>query len=626
MFETFKQYDGFRVYKSWEDLLGFSISQSKDKHQVACPFCHSQRTKAKNQKVKEMTIRPASGRYNCHHCGENGYVTPRLFDEVKTVRPDPIKTIPTEQEKWEQWYAKRGITKETIEAFQVSFSTAQMIDPQTREIVTKSVRNFPFIAAGQLISYKSRSMDKAMSRSKDSALIYGGMHLIPKGATKVYITEGEEDCMAVWQVLRQSGDTTSGVITVPNGASEKHNNLGYHDKSWPLVLKNLAKHNDGSVDCKFILCTDADTAGRQLNADLSRRIGEELCEFIDFGQFKDANNALINSPKVLLDYLENRSRPIPIPEVSMLDDVMLELMDAHQVGRKAFCKLMWEDFDDLITFKPGAQSTLISGPPQSAKSEFVLNIAVRLAVMYDWKFAILSPETGDPDEIYEALFEILSGKHFAKIDKFKYEQQISEEEINLLRPFISSHFFVIAPDEIKDYSTSSVLAILETMVKRHGITSYILDPINDIPDFFSENMALGLIQELYRFKNFYRKYDLHQFLVVHPKNVKTDKMMDVDDIFGGSIWNAKMDNMIFLNRLKDTYVGGGVGDIMEGATKKVKKRYAGRFGLARFNYHIISRRIRVEDGVQDFDTFDTLIQKKFVLLNSEGNDDDDIPF
>jgi twinkle protein len=626
MFETFKQYDGFRVYKSWEDLLGFSISQSKDKHQVACPFCHSQRTKAKNQKVKEMTIRPASGRYNCHHCGENGYVTPRLFDEVKTVRPDPIKTIPTEQEKWEQWYAKRGITKGTIEAFQVSFSTAQMIDPQTREFVTKSVRNFPFIAAGQLISYKSRSMDKAMSRSKDSALIYGGLHLIPKGATKIYITEGEEDCMAVWQVLRQSGDTTSGVITVPNGASEKHNNLGYHDKSWPLVLKNLAKHKDGTVDCKFILCTDADTAGRQLNADLSRRIGEDLCEFIDFGQFKDANNALISSPKVLLDYLENRSIPIPIPEVSTLDDVMSELMDAHQSGRKAYCRLMWEEFDDLITLKPGAQSTLISAPPQTAKSEFVLNIACRLAVLYDWKFAILSPETGDPGEIYEALFEILSGKHFAKIDKFKYEQQIEEKEIEVLRTFISTHFFVIAPDNMPDYSLDSVLTILETMVKRHGITSYILDPINDIPDFFGDNLALGLIQELYRLKTFFKKYDLHQFLVAHPTNVDPDKMMKLSNIFGGSVWNAKMDNIIFLHRRKGTTVGGNIGDILEIATTKVKKRFAGKFGKMDFNYHLISRRLRVDNGVEDFDTFDTLLAKKHALLNSEFNDDDDIPF
>lgn len=158
----------------------------------------------------------------------------------------------------------RNIHEETCKKFNVRYDS----DSQTLR--------FPYYSqTGQLTSYKSRSTDKEFKwagRNEDHTLF--GQQLWGSGKCLV-ITEGELDCLSVFQV-RQSWP----VVSLPNGAAGARKSL-QHQLKWLLGFEEL------------VLLFDNDDAGQQAAQDCASLFPHDRLFIATTSPYKDANEALI---------------------------------------------------------------------------------------------------------------------------------------------------------------------------------------------------------------------------------------------------------------------------------------------------------------------------------------------
>ena len=122
---------------------------------------------------------------------------------------------------------------------------------------------FNYYDGPDLINIKSRNAKKEFRLSKDAKLIPYNINSI-KSAKRVYFVEGEFDALA----LHECGFTS--VVSAPNGAHIKNNNLKYLDD-----YIDQFNHVE-----EIVICTDGDEPGINLRNELSRRFGREICSYV----------------------------------------------------------------------------------------------------------------------------------------------------------------------------------------------------------------------------------------------------------------------------------------------------------------------------------------------------------
>ena len=620
----YKQYDGFRIYKSFTALLG-SEPSSKEKQTIHCPFCHKDRSE-KNKRKRELSVIQkidGNGSYKCNHCGEKGYINPKLFSGKKYERPAVMAQDSSAMSVWGDAYAKRGIGIDVLRKYGVVFA---MHGFNTAEgYKTKPGRFFPYTIGGQLISYKIRSVEKDMTRSAGTALTYGGISQLPMRPDYLVIVEGEEDLLITAQAIEQKGLSDKiGVVTVPNGFPKTGRvDMGFHDLSWHYIENKINENT------KIIIASDNDEAGQNGKLQVSDRIGKERCYTMSFGGAKDPNDMyLAKGPDKLVEAIQ-ACEPLPVKEVVKYDEVSADVWDVLRNGRKPFDKIYLGNFDKYFTWKRGGQSSLFSAPRQTAKSELMFNIAVRLAALHGWKFAILSPESGEGSQIYEALIEVALGKHVDKNANYgNNSPQATEDDLMLVEDFIRKHFVVINPFGFDDLNVNTILDAIKDQKRKFGIDGYIIDPVNSIPNFFDSdnNVAVKLVATLSIISKFNLENNLHGIWVAHPKNIDVKKMMAVNDVFGGSAWGARFDNICFMKRCYDTSSPAqNVGDDIEILTDKFKSRNGGKSGLHPevYKYHIPSRRFGTMDmsnGQAKFLDYKDLLAMRLSITDFEVED------
>jgi twinkle protein len=137
---------------------------------------------------------------------------------------------------------------------------------------------FPHLRDGELCNYKLRNIEnkKDMRVAGGCEQMLFGWQAIPKESRSVVICEGEIDALTLWQ------SSFKNVLSVPNGANLKTNNLEYFDKIAERFINTP----------EIYLCFDNDNAGRVLREEFANRLGKERCKYVEFKDCKDANDCL----------------------------------------------------------------------------------------------------------------------------------------------------------------------------------------------------------------------------------------------------------------------------------------------------------------------------------------------
>lgn len=537
---------------TYEDY-GIELKSNKTSGEVVttCPQCSHSRKKKKD---KCLSVNLDKKVWHCHHCGWDGAIK----EEVKKEYFKPIFTNRTNLGERElAWFDKRGISSATLNYFKITCQVEWM--PQKNANV--NTIGFNYFRDEELINTKFRDAEKNFKLVKDAELIFFNLNAL-KNQSEVYICEGEIDCLT----LHQSG--LINVISVPNGAQLGNNNLIY--------LENCLKEVEHIT--KFHLCTDNDQAGRKLRHDLAERFGFENCDYIVFGDCKDANECLqkYGAEKVM----EYALRPIQFPlEGSFtISDLSDEIDDFYVNGLPKGAKTGIPDIDELLSFHEGYISVL-TGIPSHGKTTLLDFLLVRLLVNEGWAGAFYSPENKPTKLHFSKIAQLLTGKSWDGYNR------LTKAELEMVKEFLDEIFWFIKPE--KDYTIDSILSSVLQLKRRKGIKFFVIDAWNKLEHLEDSTTYIGRVLD--KIAVFCETNHVHCFLVAHPTKMKkqqdglTYEIPTLYDISGSANFYNKADTGLSIYRdfeKNKTYL----------IVQKIKFEHWGKTGKIELNYDPISRR------------------------------------
>ena len=214
----------------------------------------------------------------------------------------------------------------------------------------------------------------------------------------------------------------------------------------------------------------------------------------------------------------------------------------------------WTGFPGLFdrySMKRGSTTYIYAGAHQG-KSQFTFELMMNLAEFSGWRWAVYSPETGSPTEVFSELLWVYLRKPFLVNDKITATDEEAEEAID----FINKHFFII-DSGLRDLSIEGFYTAVENIEEEFEIKidGCCIDPFTeiatDVTNGVRDDIAIGKILTTVRKHSADKDY--HTIVTVHTKHQQAKykngvPYVDVptmNDIAGGMQWSRK--GMMVLN-------------------------------------------------------------------------------
>jgi len=540
---------------TYEDY-GIELKSNKTSGEVVtiCPQCSYLRKKKKD---KCLSVNLDKKVWHCHHCSWDGAIR----EEVKKEYFKPTFSNRTNLgDKELKWFESRGISTASLNHFKVTCQKEWM--PQKNAEV--NTIGFNYWREGELVNTKFRDAEKNFKLIKDAELIFFNLDAL-KNSSEVYVCEGEIDCITLHQI------GLINVISVPNGAQLGNNNLIY--------LENCLKEIENIH--RFHICTDNDQAGRKLRNNLAERFGIENCDYIIFGDCKDANECLqkYGAEKTLSFALS----PIQFPlEGSFtISDISDDIDDFYLNGLPKGAKTGINEIDEHISFHEG-YITILTGIPSHGKTTLLDFLLVRLLLNEAWAGAFYSPENKPTKLHFSKIAQLLTGKSWDGYNR------LSKGELEMVKEFLEDLFWFIKPE--KDYSIDTILSSVLQLKRRKGIKFFVIDAWNKLEHLEDSTTYVGRVLD--KIAVFCELHQIHCFLVAHPTKMRKRQdgiayeIPTLYDIAGSANFYNKADSGLSIYRdftTNKTYL----------IVQKVKFEHWGKTGQIELNYDPISRRYYV---------------------------------
>ena len=482
------------------------------KKEGVCPLCSHNR-KPENRKAKCAMYDWERGLGTCMNCDQvfqlhtfqrkgeanKNYVKPEWKNELKL------------SDKAVKWFESRGISQSTLIKMKISEGKEWM--PQTSK--EENTIQFNYFINNELINIKYRDGRKNFKLVKGAEKIFYNIDSTV-GHDYVVIVEGEMDALSFVEAKVES------VVSVPNGATLNRLNLDY--------LDNCIEYFEDKK--KIIIAVDQDEAGQNLQQELIRRFGAEVCYTLSFGDLKDANEYVMGYGNSMLRRLVDEANPVPLENVITLNDVNDELKEFIEEGFKPGYQVGLDNFDSIFSTYTG-QFITVTGVPSSGKSDFVDRMVVGYQMKYGWKTAFASPEN-KPTFLH-------AHKLMRKIGNWMpTKQDIDSDKWNAVTSVVNDNFYFI---ENERYDLDAVLSKGAELVKRKGIKCLVIDPYNKVKMNGASAMSIpdATMEYLTRIEAFAKKYDVLVIIVAHPTKMykKDDGTIDEPNMYsikGGGEW------------------------------------------------------------------------------------------
>lgn len=553
--------------------LGIKLTRHSGNEKTLCPQCSDSR---KNKRDRCLSVNVTTGEYNCHNCGWKGNCRSfeRKREEKHYERPgrDYIEAI-YRKERTEQYFAKRGISSATLEKFMI-FSRDEFM-PQTGQ--KENCICFPYFRDGELVNIKFRDARKNFRMVTGAELIFYNLPSIGE-KKKVIITEGEIDALSCYEAgIGQDIEPFSeyGIVSVPNGASKGNQRLDYLDNcaDWFMGLDEI------------VIATDGDEAGIQLRAELIRRLGVERCRYVEYPQesridlsgelkrpCKDLNEVLIYFGKDrVLDCVHN-AKSIPVDGVTFVEDIFSSMFDNFKRGIQLAPETRFRELDNYFRWKKGALN-VFTGYANAGKTFFLLQLMLTKSMYDGWKWAVFSPENYPANDFFDDMIEMYNGKGL---------DQMTDEEYVQACEFLNDHFFYVYPDN--EHDLLSIHDKFRYLVLKKGVDGVVVDPFNQLDHnqkaYQREDQYLSEV--LKDMKRFALLNNVTYNIVAHPKNPKYEQdkslpIVDMYDLYGGSMWGNKADHIISYHR-PNWHIDKSSPEVQVHIQKVKRKRTGGKQG------------------------------------------------
>jgi twinkle protein len=541
--------------KTWADFRIEIPSNASGEVDTRCPECSATRRK---KTARCLSVNVREGIWHCHHCGWSGTLKDgqQNAPRVQYRRPDPL---PVKLDPVVEWFSARGIPQRVLERNRITAATVYM--PQVEDHVTAIA--YPFYRAGELVNVKYRDRQKNFRMVAGAERILYGLDDI---AARTVIVEGEMDKLAV----EAAGITAC--VSVPDGAPTPNT------KDYASKFSFLDEARLEAVET-WVIAVDNDEPGRRLESELVRRFGRERCLRVTWPEgCKDANDVLLShGPKELAAALE-AAQPYPIEGVHGVQRSAIR--DLYETGLEKGVSTGWDELDQFYTVRPG-EFTVVTGIPNSGKSNWLDALCVNLAAAFDWRFGMFSPENQPIADHQARVLEKYIGKPFSDGPTERMTQDEREQGLD----WLDDHFFWILPDDDDEWSIETVLTAAQALVRRRGIRGLVIDPWNELEHHRAPHQTETeyISVSLKRMRNFARKNGVHLWIVAHPKMLSREDgkypVPSLYDISGSAHWRNKADNGVVVWREM-----GKEAKTVDIHVQKIRFRQIGKLGTASLEY------------------------------------------
>lgn len=597
-------------------------------HRVICPRCDGGSSKERSfsisfdkdrKSAKWHCFRATCGFSGTCHVGrpsvlnKSGFIVSPVKKRKEEAPVRPVVELESLSSEMVKFFQARGISEATLARNKIS---SQMVyDPMKKE--KSKVIAFPYYTHDLLINIKYRTLDKRFWQVKGAEKVLYGLNDIVD-SSEIIIVEGEMDKLA----LEEAGMTN--VVSVPDGAPARVKEGALptaEDDTKYSYLWNSRAWVDQAV--RIVIATDNDAPGDALAEELARRLGRERCwrvrwpfnkedhDFVatSFGDNsnladsqiekeqdkegvdpawyrKDANEVLLkDGPEMLRNFIES-AEPLPIRGLlrfhEYYEDILkyyyLELKDGQGV------KTGWPSLDNYYRVVPG-ELTIVTGVPNSGKSEWIDALLCNLSEQHGWQFAMCSMEKRATDHARQ-LAEKYVGKPFFDLPYSRGTTRMTYEELDEALDWVDDRFHLIRYEDDELPSVDWVLDVAKAAVYRYGIRGLVIDPYNELdhqrPSSMSETEYVSKM--LTKVKRFAQTAGVHVWFVAHPRQLHQWKgeAPNLYDISGSAHFINKADNGIVVHRNRDP--DSDSADSVEILVRKVRNKAAGTIGSCSLTY------------------------------------------
>lgn len=491
-----------------------------------------------------------------------------------------------------EFFRQRGISAATLErngVMEESLRWSAAGQPSTTIA-------FPYKRGEQLLNIKYRSLDKkAFRQVKGAEKVLFGLNDIA-GMPEIIIVEGEMDKLA----LEEAG--FRNVVSVPDGAPQRAKTGALPPPDQDVKYSYLWNCR-GELDqaARIVIATDNDAPGQALAEELSRRLGRERCwrvrwpgagaapaedGMVDPGFRKDANQVLMDDGAEALQACIDTAEPYPIRGLFRFSDFWDEIKAYHGMQQTSDIAVStgWKSVDEFYRIVPG-ELTIITGVPNSGKSEWIDALLCNLTHQHGWSFALCSMEKKVTDHARQLLEKHL-GLPFLNAGYSGPAPRMSLQQVEEGMQWLDDCFHLIRCQDDELPSIDWVLDLARAAVLRYGIRGLVIDPYNELdhqrPGAMSETEYVS--QMLTKIKRFAQHHDVHVWFVAHPRQMRDWKgdPPNLYDISGSAHFINKCDNGVVVHRNNDP--NKGPQSEVNILIRKVRNKAAGSIGNAYLTY------------------------------------------
>lgn len=526
---------------------------------VLCPQCSHERKKKTDPC---LSVNITEGVWHCHNCGWKGC----LKDE------NPMRhVINNLSRRVEKTYTRPTPIESTETAIADAFFKKRCINPSTAYSSSVCAKNdsiaFQYFKDKTLVNVKYRNVnDKRFSQSKNGEPILWRYDDIIE-CERIIVTEGEMDALA----LIEAG--FDNATSIPCGADKNAADLPEGSTKFDF-LYNSKYLIDAAKE--IVIWMDNDDAGKAMQDELVRRIGKKKCLYIpDTFGYKDPNDILIYEGVDTLKEVANSAIHYPIDDVITYADAVASIVNFDPTNVQG-ASTGYPILDKHFRLAKG-DLCVITGIPQSGKSEFCDQIILNSIIRSGWKWAYYTPENMPVERHFVRVAEKYTKKPFTQLDEYTRVETVAT---------LSKYINLINPED--GANIDSILDKVDALVYRYGINGFILDPWNEVEHRRDKNLSeteyIGM--ELQKCRQFARSREIFFIIVAHP--TKISKKMDGEypvanpyDISGSANWRNKPDSCLSVWRSFKRPTND-----VEIHIQKMRNKYAGKNGKVDFTFDI----------------------------------------
>lgn len=403
-----------------------------------------------------------------YHDKPKGYSPPKF-----TKSPEQIQQELLEIAEYQTVDLKdRKLKKYALEYYGVKIGLSET------DGTTPHSHYYPYFIGDELTGYKCRIIENKKMWAIGSikgADFFGWQQAILAGGKKLFVTEGELDAVALFQIMKdhnagtQYADLNPAVVSLSNGA-------GGAAKQFAKMLPEIRKHFK-----EIILVFDNDEPGKKAAEDVIRICPEATVATLPA---KDANDCLIQgrSKAAYNACVFNATKPKNTRLVLGLD-----LHESAKEPPQYGVSWPWRHITEATRGIRLGETIYLGAGQKQGKSEVVNTLAAHFIRVHGWKVFLVKPE-----ESNKKSYKLVAGKIAGKIfhdpnipfDEDAYERagEVIKENLYLLNLYQHVGWETLKAD-IR-------AAAME------GCKAIFIDPITNLTNGMEASVANTKLQEI----------------------------------------------------------------------------------------------------------------------------------